>query len=608
MARQIVHVDPIVKKFGDDGAAAINANFADLYNVGAGADLGVVRYVHEGGSDSTGDGLSWDSAYASFGAAQTDLSSGGTILFLGDITLTANLGISQNNLSIVGFGHVTSRILTDDFNNNIITINADDVTLENFAIIGGAAGTASDATGTLNGILVNTGSDRTRLKRLFISNTGYCGIRGKNATGTAVTGLLVEECELTLTGDHAIMLNWECEQSRIINNYIHDLQAVTANGIWVGNNSYDSLVMGNQIDNVADMGIEVWTNGGPCDVIGNVVDGSGTIGISSGGNPYGQVIGNTVRNVAHATAGHGIEIGSSDQICMGNTIQSVTGGTGDSGILVTGTISDFAIIGNYVTGVDRCVQFSGSGDKSRFLVQGNVFDNNGASIYIGGAIGTIDGTIDNNICNSDNVVAIFLESSGTHTRLVITNNRIIDTGSGDKGIWIYNAELNDVRIEDNFVIDTGNDGTGRAIYVQSYSGTVWIRRNYILGWGGAGGDGIEVGNAVTGTAVIEDNYIPTATNPILDSSGGGATVVIRRNDGFVTENRGQATLVNGQTAIVVTHGLAVTPLAEDISVHPIEAWGAATTFWVDTITSTQFTINVDQDPTQDVDFAWKIDK
>jgi len=67
---------------------------------------------------------------------------------------------------------------------------------------------------------------------------------------------------------------------------------------------------------------------------------------------------------------------------------------------------------------------------------------------------------------------------------------------------------------------------------------------------------------------------------------------------------GTATLANGDTDVVVTHGLGRTPQAHELAVHPIEAWGAATKWWVDTITATTFTIKVDQDPTQDVDFAW----
>ena len=71
---------------------------------------------------------------------------------------------------------------------------------------------------------------------------------------------------------------------------------------------------------------------------------------------------------------------------------------------------------------------------------------------------------------------------------------------------------------------------------------------------------------------------------------------------------GTATLVSGQTSIAVTHGLGFTPSAADIMVTPIETLASASFFFVDTLTSTQFTINVDANPTQDVDFAWKADR
>lgn len=40
-------------------------------------------------------------------------------------------------------------------------------------------------------------------------------------------------------------------------------------------------------------------------------------------------------------------------------------------------------------------------------------------------------------------------------------------------------------------------------------------------------------------------------------------------------------------------------------VTPMESLGSAAKFWIDTYTSTQFTIHVDADPGADVDFAWK---
>ncbi len=64
-------------------------------------------------------------------------------------------------------------------------------------------------------------------------------------------------------------------------------------------------------------------------------------------------------------------------------------------------------------------------------------------------------------------------------------------------------------------------------------------------------------------------------------------------------------MANGATTKVVTHGLEFTPAPGDIVVCPIESLGSAAKFWVDTLTSTEFTINVNIDPAADVDFAWQ---
>lgn len=123
-------------------------------------------------------------------------------------------------------------------------------------------------------------------------------------------------------------------------------------------------------------------------------------------------------------------------------------------------------------------------------------------------------------------------------------------------------------------------------------------------------DGIVALNHYDGGTVVR---IPTGESNAdfyVFGNRGNALVVdtassaARDNVGFVTEANGTDTLANGTTSIVVTHGLSVTPDIQDISITPIEAWGSMTQFWISTPTSTQFTINADQDPGQDVDFAW----
>lgn len=199
----------------------------------------------------------------------------------------------------------------------------------------------------------------------------------------------------------------------------------------------------------------------------------------------------------------------------------------------------------------------------------------------------------------------------------VIGNRLYGDGDGSptKGLVIGDYAL----ISDNYLEDL----TDHAISLE-YSGSI-IENNTIIapvhnGIGAsAGGNNLIKGNYIKdapasyagikewGTA---DNNLITANNLLDCAAGrkivkGGANTVVRNNIGYVTEKSGTATLVNGNTSIAVTHGLAVTPAAGDVMVTPIEGWGNAVAFYIDTYTSTQFTIHVDADPGQDVDFAWK---
>lgn len=83
---------------------------------------------------------------------------------------------------------------------------------------------------------------------------------------------------------------------------------------------------------------------------------------------------------------------------------------------------------------------------------------------------------------------------------------------------------------------------------------------------------------------------------------------IQGNVGYKTENAGTVALLNGTTSVNVTHGCDYTPSAGDIDIHAIEALGNSSYCIVDSITSSQFTVHVDTDPVQDVDFAWSVEK
>lgn len=160
---------------------------------------------------------------------------------------------------------------------------------------------------------------------------------------------------------------------------------------------------------------------------------------------------------------------------------------------------------------------------------------------------------------------------------IISNNDYLDSGNYD-GI--------------HFATDSGNSGS--IIYGNTFIGD--SKQRY----------GIRIAGGTNDNIIITNNqFSGHKYGPMSISSGVNTNGLIRNNVGFVTENIGIATLVNGQTVIIVSHGLAVTPSAGDIMITPIEAWGNMTQFYIDTYTSTNFTIHADQDPGQDVDFAWK---
>jgi hypothetical protein len=96
--------------------------------------------------------------------------------------------------------------------------------------------------------------------------------------------------------------------------------------------------------------------------------------------------------------------------------------------------------------------------------------------------------------------------------------------------------------------------------------------------------------------LITDNIVRTADHVTGGIAKLGASTIVRDNLGWVTEASGTGTIATGTD--VITHGLSVTPTIDDISIT-LAASGNAV--YVDTITSTQFTVHCDAD----VAFGWR---
>jgi hypothetical protein len=94
--------------------------------------------------------------------------------------------------------------------------------------------------------------------------------------------------------------------------------------------------------------------------------------------------------------------------------------------------------------------------------------------------------------------------------------------------------------------------------------------------------------------IIGNSFSGNVIAPIRNITAGA---IVRDNHGFVTESSGTSTIPSASTSVTVTHGLSVTPAAGDCSFvgaeNPTNSVGTA---WIDTYTSTQMTLNIENDP------------
>lgn len=300
--------------------------------------------------------------------------------------------------------------------------------------------------------------------------------------------------------------------------------------------------------------------------------------------------------------------------------------------MIVNCVSDNNRIGYRNSGVGRalfknCIAVNNTNDgiymsshssqySTETIVEGCLFTFNGA-----------DGlqVADLNAAESKFIVSNCLVANNTNNGIKLRNNTHIISNNiihsqGRNGIhWFGDTgTVKDAIISGNHIFNNGGASTAGQTY------GIYVQSN------GSGDkfDGILIhGNRIyddqgdqTQTHAIRLNATDPAdidhVNIINNDLRGNATAVfnnsdvtnliVRDNIGYVTENSGTATVANGATTVVVTHGLSVTPTADDIMVTPTNSMGNATKYYIGTFTSTQFTITVDQDPgAATATFAWK---
>lgn len=284
--------------------------------------------------------------------------------------------------------------------------------------------------------------------------------------------------------------------------------------------------------------------------------------------------------------------GCSYILLEGNVIvQSAAGVLGLLSDSTTGTAVGRGIIGNtfLMTGNDAAAIHLNTANNLNNIVKGNVISGADEGILVGTAVvgAIIEG---NNITTCTNGMKVV---GSKH----IINGNHIDTC--DTGLWIQGDYctiignlVKNSQVNHGLHLDTATycTVTGNQFFDDQGSKTQV--------------NGIVEANSADFNIITNNNVFDNKTNTIK-AVGLGADTIVRGNVGFATEASGTSTLVNGQTEIAVTHGLAITPVIGDVMVTPIESWGNATKFWISAYSSTTFTITVDQDPGADVDFAWK---
>jgi len=393
----------------------------------------------------------------------------------------------------------------------------------------------------------------------------------------------------------------------------------------------NAFVSENLIENVHDIAVRLGNNNFSTDPvpvrrhyhitnnsIKNVIseNTTPTFGILAYGD-HMLISGNTVERVGseQGTEAHGIYIKARFSIITSNTLMDAGGNTG--AIIVVGPSrddSDPSTPWAYANNIsDNIIRFSEVVTSGMSLTgievrRGLEGDPRGEVIINGNWIeGATDGI----------VVA--------GRRIVISNNIIFDTGALTSNLKSAAIELrmNSDNDEGNILV-TGNiiDGIGGAgdstvgIYLWADENSTvkhtTIAQNIIRKLTGSGTT--HVGIRLHADGILEDVYVldnqidntPT-TGTVTTEGDGTITRLVRRNNlNHTTENSGTATIANSTTSIAITHGLDVTPSAGNCMVtaaeDPTNSPGA---LWIDTYTSTQFTVNVENDPgASNLDVVW----
>jgi parallel beta-helix repeat protein len=269
-----------------------------------------------------------------------------------------------------------------------------------------------------------------------------------------------------------------------------------------------------------------------------------------------------------------IQLNNSGQ-AIGNVTITNNVGNGLIRIGASGASNGNIVIGNVFTGVEV------TGHDN--LIEGNRFSGRASS-----AIGITTGS------SGNRVIGNYISEAANNGILVTAadNNTIIGNVIKHVGTATNNTYDGIQLVNSGATTPDGNIVSGNTVVATVSGNNMRYGINHA-----SGSKNIITDNQIIGT-------FATASGNL--AGGGASTAIVSHNTGFVTENRGTATISSASTSVTITHGLSFTPAATQCTVefteNPTNDPGNS---WLSGFSSTQFTVNVRSDPgASNLDLSW----
>ncbi|UCF08543.1 MAG: right-handed parallel beta-helix repeat-containing protein, partial [Thermoplasmata archaeon] len=248
-------------------------------------------------------------------------------------------------------------------------------------------------------------------------------------------------------------------------NTISNNDIISANngfGVVIGTSSHDNIISGNTVENHYQ-GIRLLDFSYSNDIISINTIRNNQIGIYLQDSDSNTISDNSIEDYTY----YGIQLTSSSDgnYIWDNTLNSLSVGSGDIGIYLSGSISN-EISGNTISENEKgiCLESSSTGNTINAVKGFNLIENNDYGIYIDSSNSN---TITGNKINSNNEDGIFVLSSDVNI-----NDNLEINYNGRDGIHIVTS---DVSINNN--LDIYDNGV-RGIYLDTCTGgiignTIW---------------------------------------------------------------------------------------------------------------------------------------